>query len=147
VAEDNMKRIALQILLAIAGLLMLFRFGVPALLFGATGPGPLGNRWLEEGTTATLLLDADLRFFGAMMIGLGVIFFWTISKVGTRGPLIYVLAGAVEFGAAARIYALITYGNPGTAGIIPIVIEGVTPILIVLLQYCVAKDVQTELTR
>jgi hypothetical protein len=142
-----MKRIALQILLGMAGLLMLFRFGIPALLFGATGPGPLGNRWLEEGTTATLLLDADLRFFGAVMIGVGIIAFWTISKVGTLGPLIYILAGTVEFGAAARIYALITYGNPGTAGIIPIVIEGISPILIVLLQYNVAKDVKKELKR
>src|SRR5262249_20656538 len=32
-----------------------FRFGGPALIFGATGPGPLGNRWLAEGTSATLL--------------------------------------------------------------------------------------------
>ena len=51
-----MKCIVLQILLGIAGLLMLFRFGMPALIFGATGPSPFGNRWLEEGTTATLLL-------------------------------------------------------------------------------------------
>jgi len=57
-----MKRIALQILLALGGLLMFFRFGGPALIFGATGPGPFGNRWLAVGTTATLLLDADLRF-------------------------------------------------------------------------------------
>jgi hypothetical protein len=132
-----MKRIVLQILLGIAGLLMLFRFGVPALVFGATGPGPLGNRWLEEGTTATLLLDADVRFFGAMSIGMGIIFFWSISQVEGPGPLIYILAVAVEFGAAARIYALIKYGNPGTAGIIPIVIEGVTPIFIVFLRYSV----------
>jgi hypothetical protein len=121
---------------------MLFRFGGPALIFGATGPGPLGNRWLEEGSTATLLLDADLRFFGAMMIGIGIIFFWTITKVEVVGSLIYILAGAVAFGAAARIYALIKYGNPGTAGIIPIVIEGVSPIFIVLFQYAVAKDVK-----
>jgi len=47
----------------------------PALIFGATGPGPFGNRWLLDGKAATLLLDADLRFFGAMMIGLGFIFF------------------------------------------------------------------------
>jgi hypothetical protein len=139
-----MKRRALQILLGIAGLLMLFRFGAPALIFGATGPGPLGNPWLEEGATATPLLDADLRFFGAMMIGVGILFFWTISKVDEPGPLIYILAGAVEFGAATRIYALVTYGNPGTAGIIPIVIEGVSPIFIVLLQYSVAKDVKKE---
>ena len=135
-----MKRLVLQILLGIAGLLMVFRFGVPALVFGATGPGPLGNRWLEEGTPAPLLLDADLRFFGAMMIGLGIIFFWTISKVEAVGALIYILAGAVAVGAAARVYALLIMGNPGTAGIIPIVIEGVSPILIILLRYRVAKD-------
>ena len=135
-----MKRIILQILLGIAGLLMLFRFGGPALIFGTTGPGPFGNRWLDEGKTATLLLDADLRFFGAMMIGIGIIFFWTIAKVEALGSVIYILAFAVEAGAAARIYARITYGNPGTAGTIPVVIEVAIPILLILLRYYVGKD-------
>ncbi len=135
-----MKRKVLQILLVISGLLMLFRFGGPALIFGATGPGPFGNRWLAEGTTATLLLDADLRFFGAMMLGIGVIFFWTILRVEALGSVIYILAGAVALGAAARIYARITYGNPGTAGTIPVVIEAVLPLLLVLSRYYVGKD-------
>jgi len=72
-----------------------FRFGDPALIFGATGPGPFGNRWLLDGKAAILLLDADLRFFGAMMIGLGFIFFLTIWKLEVYRPLIYVLACAV----------------------------------------------------
>ena len=137
-----MKRIVLQISLGISGLLMLFRFGGPALFWGTTGPGPFGNRWLTEGGTATLLLDADLRFFGAMIIGVGVVFFWTILKVEAPGPLIYMLAGAVALGAAARVYALIKYGNPGTAGIIPIIIEGISPIFIVFLRYQVVQDVK-----
>jgi len=142
--EDKMKRIMLQVSLGIAALLMVFRFGGPALIFGATGPGPFGNRWLAEGRTATLLLDADLRFFGAMLIGIGVVFFWTILRVEAEvvGAVIYILAGAVALGAAARIYARITYGNPGTAGTIPVVIESVIPILLVLLRYYVAKDVK-----
>lgn len=135
-----MKRILLQLVLALAGLLMFFRFGGPALIFGATGPGPFGNRWLAPGATATLLLDADLRFFGAMLIGLGVIFFWVISKPEAFAPLIYILACAVALGAAARIYARITYGNPGTAGTLPIVIESVMPLLLVLLTYSIRKD-------
>ena len=65
----------------------------------------------------------DLRFFGAMMIGLGFIFFLMIWKLEVYRPLIYVLACAVALGAAARIYARITYGNSGTAGTIPMVIE------------------------
>jgi hypothetical protein len=137
-----MKRIFLRILLGIAGLLMFFRFGMPALIFGATGPGPFGNRWLAEGATATLLLDADLRFFGAIMIGAGCIFFWTMVRVEALGPAIYILAGGVAVGAAARIYALIQYGNPGTAGTIPIVIEGTLPILIGLLRYLVVREVK-----
>jgi len=137
-----MKRMVLQSLLVLSGLLMLFRFGAPALIFGATGPGPFGNRWMVEGTTATLLLDADLRFFGAMMLGIGVIFFWMIPRVEVLGSVIYILAAAVALGAAARIYARIAYGNPGTAGTIPIVIETSLPFLLVLFQYYVGKNVK-----
>src|SRR5499425_1609569 len=137
-----MKRIVLQILLAISGLLMFFRFGGPALIFGATGPGPFGNRWLVDGKAATLLLDADLRFFGAMMIGLGFIFFLTVWRLEIYRPLIYVLACAVAVGAAARIYARIRYGNPGTAGTIPVVIESLIPIFLIVLSYLVGKDVR-----
>jgi hypothetical protein len=136
------KRIVLQILLGISGLLMFFRFGGPALIFGATGPGPFGNPWFADGKTATLLLDADLRFFGAMMLGLGVIFFWAIARVEALGSVIYILAGAVALGAGARIYGRVTYGNPGTAGTIPIIIETSLPFLLVLLRYYVGKDVE-----
>jgi hypothetical protein len=142
--EANMKRIVLQTLLAISALLMFFRFGGPALMFGATGPGPFGNRWLAEGTRATLLLDADLRFFGAMMIGIGVIFFWTIWKLEALGSVIYILAGAVALGAGARIYARITFGNPGTPGTIALIIESVIPVFLIVLRYYVGKDVREK---
>jgi hypothetical protein len=135
-----MKLMVLRILFAISGSLMFFRFGGPALIFGATGPGPLGNRWLAEGTTATLLLDSDLRFFGALMLGIGAIFFVAILREKTFGAVIYILACAVAVGAAARIYARITYGNPGTAGTIPVAIEVVLPFLLIILQYYVSKE-------
>jgi len=140
-----MKRIVLQIFLGLSGLLMLFRFRTPALVFGATGPGPFGNRWLAPGATATLLLDTDLRFFGAMMIGIGLIFFWAIAKLEALGSVIYILASAVALGAGARIYARVMYGNPGTAGTIPVVIEAVIPICLVLLRYYVGKDLKRSL--
>jgi len=135
-----MKRTVLQIWLVISGLLMVFRFGLPALTYGATGPGPLGNRWLDAEQAATLLLDADLRFFGAMMIGIGVMFFRAIWKVEALGAVIYVLAAAVALGAAARIYARITFGDPGTAGTIALVIEVLIPIILILLRYYVGKE-------
>ena len=63
-----------------------------------------------------------------------------ISKLEVYRPLIYVLACAVAVGAAARIYARITYGNPGTAGTIPVVIEMVLPIFLIVLSYLDGKD-------
>ena len=92
-----------------------------------------------------MLIDADVRFFGAMMIGIGVIFFWAIARVEALGSVIYVLACAVAVGAAARIYARVTYGNPGTAGTIPVVIETVIPIVLVLLRYFLGKDITKSL--
>jgi len=138
------KRIVLQILLGVSGLLMVSRFGGPALIFGATGPGPFGNRWLLDGRTATLLLDADLRFFGAMLLGLGVLFLLTILRVEALGSVIYILAYAVALGAASRVYARTTYGNPGTAGTIPVVIESVIPFFLILLRYYVGKDAKQD---
>jgi hypothetical protein len=132
----------LQVSLGLAGLLMLFRFGGPALIFGATGPGPLGSSWVSADRTPTLLLDADLRFFGAMLIGIGLVFFWTIVRLDAQavGTVIYILAAAVAGGAAVRIYARLTYGNPGTPGTVALIFESVIPILLVFLRYHVAKS-------
>ena len=74
-----------------------------------------------------------------MMIGIGVIFFWAVWRVEALGAVIYVLA-AVALGAAARIYARITFGNPGTPGTIALVIEVLVPIFLMLLRYYVGKD-------
>jgi Domain of unknown function (DUF4345) len=135
-----MKRMLLQIILGIGGLLMVFRFGLPAFLSGTTGPGPFGNPWVAPGQATTLLLDADLRFFGAMMIGIGMVFFGAIWRLEVWGSIIYVLAAAVALGATGRIYARIRYGDPGTAGTIPITLEVLIPIFLVLLRYSVGRD-------
>ena len=139
-----MKRVVLQILLGLSGLLMLFRFGGPALVFGATGPGPFGNRWLAQGDSATLLLDSDLWFFSAMMIGIGAVLFWAISRVRAFAPVVYILACAIAVGTAARIYARIVYRDPGTAGTIPIILETTLSILIVLQYYVVEEGKESR---
>ena len=79
-----------------------------------------------------------------MLLGLGVLFFWTILRVEALGSVIYILACAVALGAAARVYARTTYGNPGTAGRIPVVIESVIPFFLILLRYYVGKDAKQD---
>jgi hypothetical protein len=61
--------------------------------------------------------------------------------------VVYILACAIAVGAAARIYARIVYGDPGTAGTIPIILDTTLPILIVLLQYYVVKEGEESLKR
>ena len=138
--EGVVKLRVLQVLFAIAVFLMFFRFGGPALLFGTTGPGPFGNGWLTDTGAPTLLLDADLRFFGAMMIGIGVIFVWAIARPEASRPVVTILAGAVLVGAAARITARVMLGDPGTAGTIPVVIEVALPILLFVLLPFASKN-------
>jgi hypothetical protein len=75
-----------------------------------------------------------------MMIGIGVMFFWVIVRVEALGSVIYVFAASVALGAAARIYARVTYGSAGTAGTIPVVIEVLIPILLISLRYYIGKD-------
>jgi hypothetical protein len=50
-------------LLAIGDLLMVFRFGGPALICWSYRTGPFGNRRVAEGKIPTLLLDADREDF------------------------------------------------------------------------------------
>jgi len=97
---------------------------------------------VAEAGTATLLLDADLRFIGALLIGIGVVFFWAIVRTQALASVIYILACAVAVGAAARIYARMVYGDPGDAGTLPIVIEVILPVLLISLQYYVGKDLK-----
>jgi hypothetical protein len=61
-------------------------------------------------------------------------------RLDATKPVIYILAGAVLIDAAARIYARIRFGDPGTAGTLPVVIEIVLPILLFTLLPFVSKN-------
>lgn len=113
---------------------MFFRFGGPALLFGATGPGPFGKTWIEVGQKGTPLLDADIRFFGALMLGIGLIMLSMMRDVKKHTVLLRIVAGSVFLGALARIYSLFAIGSAGVSGTIPIVIELTGPVVLVWLQ-------------
>lgn len=129
-----MKKTVYRVLLGLSAGLMFFRFGGPALLYGATGPGPVGRTWVDAGHEATRLLDADMRFFGALVLGIGIIMLWMMRDIERHTTLLRLIAGAVFLGGAARVYALITYGSAGGAGAIPIAIELSVPIALVWLQ-------------
>ncbi|MET0071198.1 MAG: DUF4345 family protein [Candidatus Thiodiazotropha sp.] len=139
-----MKKTVYRILLGLGAFLMFFRFGGPALIHGTTGPGPFSEVWVEPGNRTSLLLDADLRFFGALMIGVGLIMIWLMREVERGGAVLKILAVAVLVGAVARIYALFQFGSAGMAGTIPIVIEVILPIALILLQVSISSETRSD---
>ncbi|MEW8505808.1 MAG: DUF4345 domain-containing protein [Candidatus Thiodiazotropha sp.] len=135
-----MKITFYRILLGIGAFLMFFRFGGPALIHGTTGPGPFAEVWVEPGNATSLLLDADLRFFGALILGMGLIMVWLMLNVERGKDVLRIVAGAVLLGAVARIYALFQFGSAGMAGTVPIVIELLLPLVLILLHASIARD-------
>lgn len=118
-----MKRKILTVLMIIGASLLFFRMGGPAAIFGTTGLGTFGPEYFNADGTATALLDADFRFFGVLLVGLGFIFLWALRDVEARSRLINILCVMVFVGASARVYSYFVIGNPGQSGIIPILIE------------------------
>ncbi|MES9923023.1 MAG: DUF4345 domain-containing protein [Candidatus Thiodiazotropha endolucinida] len=138
-----MKNNVYRMLLGLGAFLMFFRFGGPALIYGTTGPGPFSEVWVEPGNTTSLLLDADLRFFGALMLGIGLVMIWLMREVEYGGTVLRIIAGAVLVGAIARIYALVQFGSAGMAGTIPIIIEVLLPVALIVLQASISRDAQS----
>ncbi|MEW8690963.1 MAG: DUF4345 domain-containing protein [Candidatus Thiodiazotropha endolucinida] len=138
-----MKKTVYRMLLGLGAFLMFFRFGGPALIYGTTGPGPFSEVWVEPGNTTSLLLDADLRFFGALMLGIGLVMIWLMREVEYGGTVLRIIAGAVLVGAMARVYALVQFGSAGMAGTVPIVIEVLLPVALIVLQASISRDTQS----
>ncbi|MCG7885537.1 MAG: DUF4345 domain-containing protein [Candidatus Thiodiazotropha taylori] len=138
-----MRKTVYRMLLGLGAFLMFFRFGGPVLIYGTTGPGPFAEVWVEPGNTTSLLLDVDLRFFGALMLGIGLIMIWLMREVEYGGTVLRIIAGAVLVGAIARIYALVQFGSAGMAGTIPIIIEVLLPVALIVLQTSISRDAQS----
>ncbi|MEW8068317.1 MAG: DUF4345 domain-containing protein [Candidatus Thiodiazotropha endolucinida] len=138
-----MKKTVYRMLLGLGAFLMFFRFGGPALIYGTTGPGPFSEAWVEPGNTTSLLLDADLRFFGALMLGIGLVMIWLMREVEYGGTVLRIIAGAVLVGAIARVYALVQFGSAGMAGTVPIVVELLLPVALIVLQASISRDTQS----
>lgn len=138
-----MKKTIYRILLGLGAFLMFFRFGGPALIYGTTGPGPFAEVWVASGNETSLLLDADLRFFGALILGIGLIMVWLMREIETGRTVLRIIAGAVLVGAIARVYALVQFGSPGVSGTVPIIVEVLLPIALIVLQQSINKDLRT----
>jgi hypothetical protein len=73
--------------------------------------------------------DSHVRYLSGLLLGIGLIFWWTVPRIEARGAVVRVLAAVVLVGGLARLAATPQTGfTPGV--VLPLVMElGVTPLI------------------
>ncbi|WP_091735592.1 DUF4345 family protein [Phenylobacterium immobile] len=109
-----MERRVLQIAIAIASF-------VP---IGAGGWGVIGG--FDQGAA---LHDNHVRYLSGLLLGIGLVYVWTIPTIERRGAVVRALATIIVVGGLARLADAFHAGfAPGV--VLPLVMElGVTPAL------------------
>jgi len=100
-----MERRALQILIAIAGLVPVLGGGVGvahgALAFGA---------WPGAGA------DSQDRYLSGLLLAIGLAFWWCVAKIETRGQTMRLLTFLVVVGGVSRLAGFMLTGGAGKLG-------------------------------
>ena len=128
-----MQRKALQAICAVMGVIAIGRFAVPGLIWGAEWVGAEG---------AGPLADSEVRFFAAILLAVGVLFFWIVPRVEQHVTLLRILLAGMFLGGLARLLSMSLHGMPPRPAIVALVIELAVPPVALLLQWRVHKDAE-----
>ena len=101
-----MERMLLQIAFALAGLVLIV-FGLAGVFFGASFADLSGN----------VEMDSYFRFLKGMLLGIGLIYWWSIPQIERHGERISLVTFILVLGAVPRLLAVISHGVP-TIGIL-----------------------------
>jgi hypothetical protein len=116
-----------KILLRLFAVVYIVRFAVPALMYASAG-GPFGEPWLRDRHMGTLLLDSDIRYWGATCASIAALFaIASFDVVRHRLAVDVVMAGALA-GGIIRTIELFTVGVHPLPGIVAMILEYAFPI-------------------
>lgn len=88
-------------------------------------------------------LDSALRFFGAMFLGIGGIFAWSIPRIERAAPVFQIAAAAMVLGGVGRLISAIDEGWPNAPATTLMVLEW-SVLLFALLQLRVQRRAEAE---
>jgi hypothetical protein len=83
----------------------------------------LGPRMLEPVAIGTGDLDSHFRYLSGLLLGIGLGFVSTISRIETRGARFRLLTAIVVAGGIGRLAGVVTIGTPSTAMIAALAME------------------------
>ena len=127
-----MNKFNLQIVMGLLGIIpvatgLLGMMGVHDPVYVAAGVPPI------------VLLDANLRFYSGVWIGLGLALWWLIPRIEKQTVLFRVLWGMIFIGGVGRLLSMIMLGGPPVAFVAFTAIEIVGAPLFIWWQLRVAR--------
>lgn len=122
-----MGRRILQVILTIIGLILIIT-GFLGVIYGITDDfyGISINSHIQ----GHIILDSNLRFYGGLSIGLGIIIFWIIPSIEKQQTIFRLISLMILIGGIGRVISMIMVGNPSTPFIIFTLLELLFPLLI-----------------
>jgi Domain of unknown function (DUF4345) len=127
-----MSKKALQIVLAILGLIPILTGGLD-LIVGASSLNINGASFSSE-ILNNVVLDSQIRFLGAIWLGIGIILYWILPSIERQTTLLRLLTGSIFLGGIGRLTSAILVGVPPTQFIGATVLELIGMPLLILWQ-------------
>ncbi|MGY2047024.1 DUF4345 family protein [Methylobacterium sp. JK268] len=115
--------VALAALVPVAG-------GLYGVLFGAAGIG---------GAAVAVSVDSHFRYLSGLLLGIGLLFWWTVPGIETKGQLFRFLTLVVVLGGLGRLLGLWLTGVPSAVMLAALGMELVVTPLLCLWQLRVAN--------
>jgi hypothetical protein len=89
-----------------------------------------GPQWLRGVDTVPVDLDSHFRYVSGIFFAVGIGFFTCLRTIEARGDRFWLLGSLVVAGGLARLFSLLTIGQPSGGHIFGLVMElGVVPCL------------------
>jgi hypothetical protein len=122
-----MSRRILQAILMIVGLILIIT-GLLGIIYGITDD--FYGISMSSNIQGNIILDSNLRFYGGLSIGLGLIIFWLIPSLEKQKIIFRLISLMILIGGIGRVISMIMVGNPSTLFIIFTMLELLFPLLI-----------------
>jgi Domain of unknown function (DUF4345) len=133
-----MNKRALQIVLAILGLIPILTGGLD-LILGARSLQVVGSL-IPLDVVNDVVLDSQIRFLATIWFGVGIIFYWIIPSIDRQTTLFRLLMGGIFLGGIGRISSAILVGIPPVQFIAVILLELLGVPILILWQSVLSKS-------
>ena len=127
-----MGRLTLQIITGLVGLATV-GLGSIQVVFGVNSP-----LYASAGLPDFPILDSNLRFFGGMGLGLGLILIWIIPTIHKQSALFRAVWVCALLGGIGRLISVAAVGSPSVLLVGFTILEVIGAPLFIYWQHCVA---------